>query len=99
VADVGEGALEQVSRQLAGLGADSLALRWDLDGIDSHVAAIEAGLGPVDVLINITGGPPPTPVAGQPQRLWSAQFHSMVLSVIAITTGCCPDCASAVGAG
>ena len=30
VADVSVGALERVSRQLAELGADSLALRWDL---------------------------------------------------------------------
>jgi 3-oxoacyl-[acyl-carrier protein] reductase len=88
VADVSDGALEKVSRQLAEIGTGSLALNWDLsnlDDIDAHVAAIEAGLGPVDVLINITGGPPPTPVAGQPPRLWSAEFRSMVLSVIAIT--------------
>jgi 3-oxoacyl-[acyl-carrier protein] reductase len=88
VADISDGALEQVSRQLSDAGVGSLALKWDLSSlgdIDSHVATIEAGLGPVDVLINITGGPPPTPVAGQPQHLWSAQFHSMVLSVIAIT--------------
>jgi 3-oxoacyl-[acyl-carrier protein] reductase len=88
VADVSEGALEPVNRLLAGIGTGSLALKWDLrdlEEIDSHVTAIEAGLGPVDVLINITGGPPPTAVAGQPQQLWSAQFHSMVLPVIAIT--------------
>jgi 3-oxoacyl-[acyl-carrier protein] reductase len=88
VADISDGALEQVSRQLSDAGPGSLALKWDLsslDDIDSHVATIEAGLGPVDVLINITGGPLPTPAAGQPQQLWSAQFHSMVLSVIAIT--------------
>lgn len=88
VADVNEDALAQVSKQLADIGTGSLALKWDLsclDEIDSNVAAIEARLGPVDVLVNITGGPPPTPVAGQPRELWSAQFHSMVLSVIAIT--------------
>jgi 3-oxoacyl-[acyl-carrier protein] reductase len=88
VADVSEDALEQVSKQLADIGTGSLALKWNLgslDDIDSNVAAIEAGLGPVDVLVSITGGPPPTPAAGQPRELWSAQFHSMVLSVIAIT--------------
>jgi 3-oxoacyl-[acyl-carrier protein] reductase len=45
------------------------------------------------------GGPPPTPAAGQPPQLWSAQFQSMVLSVIAITDRYCPECASAAGAG
>jgi 3-oxoacyl-[acyl-carrier protein] reductase len=88
VADVSEDALEQVSARLADIGTVSLALKWDLGGlddIDSHVAAIEAGLGPVDVLVNITGGPPPTPVAGQSRQLWSEQFNAMVLSVIAKT--------------
>jgi 3-oxoacyl-[acyl-carrier protein] reductase len=88
VGDVDEDALEQVSSQLAAVGAESLPLKWDLgnlDDIGSYVATIEERLGPVDVLVNITGGPPPTPVAGQPQQLWSEQFRSMVLSVIAIT--------------
>jgi 3-oxoacyl-[acyl-carrier protein] reductase len=88
VADVSQDALEHVKKQLTDIGTGSLALKWDLsnpDDIDSHVAAIEAELGPVDVLVNITGGPPPTPAAGQPRQLWSAQFQAMVLSVITIT--------------
>ena len=39
----------------------------------------------MDILVNITGGPPPTPAAGQDPALWSKQFEAMVLSVIAIT--------------
>jgi 3-oxoacyl-[acyl-carrier protein] reductase len=40
-----------------------MTLRWDLANlaaIDENVTSIEARLGPVDVLINNTGGPPPT---------------------------------------
>jgi 3-oxoacyl-[acyl-carrier protein] reductase len=53
--------------------------------IDASIARIEAELGPVDILINNTGGPPPTPVSGQSAETWSKHFQSMVLSVIAIT--------------
>src|SRR6185437_9996983 len=42
-------------------------------------------LGAVDILVNITGGPPPTPANGQDPALWSKHFQAMVLSVIAIT--------------
>ncbi|MGA8115602.1 MAG: SDR family oxidoreductase [Actinocatenispora sp.] len=88
VADVNENALAQVSSQLAAVTAEPLALKWDLgsvDDVDAHITTIEEELGPVDVLVNITGGPPPTPVSGQSRQLWSEQFRAMVLSVITIT--------------
>ena len=53
--------------------------------IEPSIARIENELGPVDVLINNTGGPPPTPAHGQDPALWRSHFDSMVLSVIAIT--------------
>ena len=39
----------------------------------------------MDILINNTGGPPPSTAAGQDPALWAKQFQAMVLSVIAIT--------------
>ncbi len=69
-------------------GGRALALTWDLADhtvIDGNVARIEAALGPVDILVNNTGGPPGTPAAGQKPDLWRAQFETMVLSVIATT--------------
>jgi 3-oxoacyl-[acyl-carrier protein] reductase len=36
-------------------------------------------------MVNITGGPPPSPAAGQDPALWTKHFQAMVLSVIAIT--------------
>ena len=79
---------EAASATQAAIGGKSLALEWDLADlakIDAHVSKIEAELGPVDILVNNTGGPPPTPAAGQDPALWTKQFQSMVLSVIAIT--------------
>jgi len=71
-----------------------MGLVWDLSDltqIDAHVSRIEAELGPVDVLVNITGGPPPTPASGQDPALWAKHFQSMVLSVIAITDRVLPN--------
>ncbi|HEX5285959.1 MAG TPA: SDR family oxidoreductase [Polaromonas sp.] len=88
VADIKYEALDPVMADIRAAGGKALALQWDLGDlsvIDANIARIEAGLGPVDILINITGGPPPTPVSGQSAEVWSKHFQSMVLSVIAIT--------------
>lgn len=68
-------------------GAKGLPLIWDLgdlDRVDPSVAEVEHTLGPIDILVNNTGGPPPTPAAGQDAATWRASFEQMVLSVIAV---------------
>ena len=65
-----------------------MALRWDLADIAAGAAAVsqvEARFGPVGILVNNTGGPPPTPASGQDPALWTRSFQAMVLSVIALT--------------
>jgi 3-oxoacyl-[acyl-carrier protein] reductase len=87
-ADIDAGAIAETEAAIARIGANSLGLVWDLADlaqIEEKVARIERELGSVDVLVNNTGGPPPTPVAGQDPMLWTRQFEAMVLSVIAIT--------------
>jgi 3-oxoacyl-[acyl-carrier protein] reductase len=69
-------------------GAKALPLVWDLgdlDRMEPSIAEVERVLGPVDILVNNTGGPPPTPAAGQDIATWRASFESMVLAVIAVT--------------
>jgi 3-oxoacyl-[acyl-carrier protein] reductase len=88
LADIKYEALEPVMADIAAAGGKSLGLQWDLgdlSAIEANIARIEAELGPVDILVNNTGGPPPTPVSGQPAEVWSKHFQGMVLSVIAIT--------------
>jgi len=41
--------------------------------------------GPIEILLNNTGGPPPSGVAGLDPDLWRAQFEAMVLSVFRLT--------------
>src|SRR4051794_22988523 len=88
ISDIDASALERTAKEVSQAGSEALSLTWDLGdlaAIERHVGAIEAHFGPVDVLINNTGGPPPTPAAGQDPALWSKSFTSMVLSVIALT--------------
>src|SRR5918998_5664673 len=69
-------------------GAKALPLVWDLgdlERIEPSVAEVERALGPVDILVNNTGGPPPTPAAGQDAATWRTSFEQMVLAVIMLT--------------
>lgn len=87
-ADINEAALERLAEDLPSKGPKHLMVRWDLgrtSEITDNVQAVLQQTGAIDVLVNITGGPPPTPVAGQPPQTWTDHFHSMVLSVIATT--------------
>ena len=52
----------------------------DLSVIDANISSIESQLGSVDILINNTGGPPPTSAAGQDPALWLKQFQSLIFS-------------------
>lgn len=88
LADIDLAAATAVADEIHAAGGKALALQWDLGelaSIEARIVHIERALGPVDVLVNNTGGPPPTPVAGQSSTLWSQHFQSMVLSVIGVT--------------
>lgn len=80
--------LDEVVAEINAAGGKGLALPWDLSdlsAIDPNVTRVEQALGPIDILINNTGGPPPTTAHGQKPELWAQQFQNLVLSVIAIT--------------
>ena len=50
------------------------------------VDVAEAALGgPIEILLNNTGGPPPSGVSGLEPDLWRAQFEAMVLSIFRLT--------------
>jgi 3-oxoacyl-[acyl-carrier protein] reductase len=80
--------LEATAAAIKAAGGTVLPLVWnlgDLSRIDPAVKEIEATLGPVDILVNNTGGPPPSTAANQPADTWRKQFEAMVLSVITTT--------------
>ncbi len=88
VADIAPDAAQATVDSILAEGGTASAIGWDiadLSVLEDRIAAIEDAVGPIDILINNTGGPKPTPVADQESELWAAQFQSMVLSVIKIT--------------
>jgi 3-oxoacyl-[acyl-carrier protein] reductase len=94
VADIDSGAVAATQAALTAIGVKNIGLVWDISDlslIDEHISKIEGELGPVDILVNNTGGPPPTPASGQDPALWLKHFHAMVLSVIAITDRVLPN--------
>ncbi len=87
-------ALAILATSLRGAGAEVLELNWDLADlsvIEPNFAKIESEFGPVDILINNTGGPPPSTAANVGAEVWEAQFHAMVVSVIKITDRALPQ--------
>jgi len=89
--------METVQRTVDGIqsaGGTALGFAWDLadlDAIPAQIAAIHRALGPISILVNNTGGPPPSSAEGQAAAVWMQQFQSMVLSVIAVTDAVLPD--------
>src|SRR6202012_624239 len=63
VADINADALSQTVADIEAAGATALPLQWDLSDlsvIESRMQAIDDTFGGVDILVNNTGGPPPT---------------------------------------
>ena len=88
LADIDADALARTEKRLRDGGAKVVAVPWDLadlDGAASRLAQVEESLGPVDILVNNTGGPPPAAVIGQELSLWEEHFRAMVMSIIGIT--------------
>jgi 3-oxoacyl-[acyl-carrier protein] reductase len=54
-----------------------------------HGSATEA-LGGIDILVNNTGGPPPSSIVGVDPQSWKQHFDTMVVRVIEITELCIP---------
>jgi 3-oxoacyl-[acyl-carrier protein] reductase len=88
LADIDGAAVDRVVGEIKAAGGQAMAVPFDLAdraAMDARVTEIESAFGPIDILVNNTGGPPPTPAAGQEPALWSKSFDQMVLSVISLT--------------
>lgn len=94
IVDINDDALEQTAQRLRADDCDFKSFVWDISEAasdQSRLKSILAQLGNVDILINNTGGPPPSQVSGISTTTWSEFFSSMVLSVIAITDSVLPS--------
>ena len=93
IADIDAGALDATSAAIAAVGGRSQAFTWDIaqiSGPQSRLDDIMSATGGIDILVNNTGGPPPSAVSGLAMEDWLKHFQSMVLSVIAISAAVLP---------
>lgn len=85
VADIDGGAAGRVADEITAAGGVAFATELDigaLESFDEVLGAVSSEHGPVEILVNLTGGPPPTPAAGNDPELWRKHFDSMVVGVI-----------------
>jgi 3-oxoacyl-[acyl-carrier protein] reductase len=88
LADIDESAVVRHAEILQHAGGAVLPMHWDLRdsaSVPQKLERIEQHFGPVDILVNNTGGPPPTSALGVPIADWESHFHDMVSSVIGLT--------------
>jgi 3-oxoacyl-[acyl-carrier protein] reductase len=77
---------ERIDAAAAGIGATAFVHdSADLDAVPALLDAVTRGLGPVDVLVVNTGGPPagPDPLAF-PRTAWEAAHRELVLAPMAL---------------
>jgi 3-oxoacyl-[acyl-carrier protein] reductase len=69
-------------------GCRMIGIAADLASWASTEAAVKSAreqLGPIDILVNNSGGPPPSGVVGVKPEIWEAQFHAMVMPFFRVT--------------
>jgi 3-oxoacyl-[acyl-carrier protein] reductase len=83
---------ERIEETAADIGAEPFVFNsGDLDGAPWLVRNVEERLGPIDVLVTNTGGPPPDPDAlsfGRDQ--WEAAYRELVLAPMALIEAAVP---------
>lgn len=93
LADIDPRALDDAVNEVGRGGRPVLGLRWDLrqlSDVETNIGRIEAEWGPVDVLVNNTGGPPPAAISTLDAQDWTRAFEAMFLPVVLTTNRVLP---------
>ena len=87
--DVDTGSLDRIRRDISALGtarvethAADLSKPGDIEALCDRALA---AFGGIDILVNITGGPPAGPLPPVDDDAWHKHFDAMVLSVFRVT--------------
>jgi 3-oxoacyl-[acyl-carrier protein] reductase len=73
--------LDATAEEIHGHVSAFVADAGDLDGLSRLVADVEADLGPIDILVANTGGPPPGGPLDNSIEEWEEAYRSLVLGV------------------
>jgi 3-oxoacyl-[acyl-carrier protein] reductase len=90
----GQEALDKAVAEITARGNRAVGLSADLEqwpAVARAAQAARAQLGPIDILVNNCGGPPPLRVIGIAPEIWETQFQAMVMAFIRLTELMLPD--------
>lgn len=94
VSDVNEKALAETVARINRSGGKVKAFPLDmadLKAVNALSAFARSEFGPVDILVNNSGGPPPSPASGIAAETWASYFNTMVLSLVTLTDAVLPS--------
>src|SRR6202451_1071218 len=84
----GQEALDRAVSEITSRGGKAVGFAADLanwPSLEDAANAARKQLGPIDILLNNSGGPPPSGVVGVPAKVWEAQFQAMVMPLLRST--------------
>ena len=84
----GQEALDRAVSEIKSRGGKAAGFSADLANWPSLEAAANAArkqLDAIDILLNNSGGPPPSGVVGVSAKVWEEQYHAMVLPFFRVT--------------
>jgi 3-oxoacyl-[acyl-carrier protein] reductase len=90
----GQEAIDQTVAEIKAGGGRAMGTTADLAdwvSVERAVTNTRQQFGPIDILLNNSGGPPPSPVSGVKPELWETQFRQMVLVFFRLTDLILPD--------
>jgi 3-oxoacyl-[acyl-carrier protein] reductase len=86
--------LDKSVSEIKARGGKAVGVAADLANWATVASAVDSArkqIGPIDILLNNSGGPPPSGVIGVAPEVWEAQFHAMVLSLFRVTEMLLPE--------
>lgn len=94
LADVDLASAERAAAAIVQTGGVAHPVAWDLsdvDAIEGKLARLKSEYGPIDILVNNSGGPKPGLTSDITDDEWRSYFDSMVLSLMRLTRLVIPD--------
>jgi 3-oxoacyl-[acyl-carrier protein] reductase len=81
-------ALAKVVKEIEATGVRANSESFDLNdlaALKSFLSRVASEIGAIDILVNISGGPPPTAAANVPPEQWIKEFQSIIVPMIHAT--------------
>src|SRR5277367_5068363 len=84
----GKEALDRAVAEITARGGKAVGYAADVanwPSLEDAANTARKELGAIDILLNNSGGPPPSGVAGVPAKVWEEHYNAMVLPLFRIT--------------